>query len=135
MSKDNGAKTTIKKTRERLIMKKMTVDDFVKTKVLPEFQPIVAMIRELMKDCAPNAKEVISYGIPAYKVKRILAVISPTKKDITFSFSRGVEFEDKYDLLQGVGKISRHVKIKKLSDVNEAALRDYILQALEVDKK
>jgi hypothetical protein len=26
---------------------KMTVDDFVKTKVLPEFQPIVAMIREL----------------------------------------------------------------------------------------
>jgi len=114
---------------------KMTVDDFVKTKVLPEFQPIVAMIRELMKECAPNAKEVISYGIPAYKAKRILAVISPTRKDITFAFSRGAEFEDKYDLLRGVGKVSKHVKIKNLTDVNKDALRYYIQQALEFDAK
>ena len=116
-------------------MKKMTVDDFVKTKVLPEFQPIVAMIRDLMKDCAPNAKEVISYGIPAFRVKRILVVISPTKKDITFAFSRGAEFEDKYDLLRGVGKVSKHVKIKNLADVNKDALRYYTKQALELDAK
>jgi hypothetical protein len=113
----------------------MPVDDFVKTKVLPEFQPIVAMIRELMKDCAPNAKEAISYGIPVYKAKHILAVISPTKKDITFAFSRGAEFEDKYGLLQGVGKVSRHVKIKNLADANKDALRYYIKQALEFDAK
>ena len=116
-------------------MNQMTVDDFVKTRVLPEFQPIVAMIRELMKDCAPNAKEIISYGIPAYKAKRILAVISPTKKDITFAFSRGAEFEDKYHLLQGVGKVSKHVKIKQLADANKDALRYYIQQALEFDAK
>jgi len=116
-------------------MEKMTVDGFVKTKVLPKFQPIVAMIRELMKDCAPNAKEVISYGIPVYKAKRILAVISPTKKDITFAFSRGAKFEDKYDLLRGVGKVSKHVKIKNLADANKDALRYYIKQALEFDAK
>ena len=116
-------------------MEKMTVDDFVETKVLPEFQPIVAIIRELMKECAPNAKEVISYGIPAYKAKRILVVISPTKKDITFAFSRGAEFEDQYDLLQGVGKVSKHVKIKNLADANKEALRYYIKQALEFDAK
>ena len=116
-------------------MEKITVDDFVETKVLPEFQPIVAMIRELMKECAPNAKEVISYGIPAYKAKRILVVISPTKKDITFAFSHGAEFEDKYDLLQGVGKVSKHVKIKNLADANKEALRYYIKQALEFDAK
>ena len=114
-------------------MEKMTVDDFVRTKVLPEFQPIVAVIRELMKECAPDAKEVINYGIPAYKAKRILAVISPTKKDITFAFSRGAEFEDKYGLLRGVGKVSKHVKIKKLAEVNKDALRYYIQQALEFD--
>ena len=116
-----------------MIMENMTVDDFVRTKVLPEFQPIVAVIRELMKECAPDAKEVISYGIPAYKAKRILAVISPTKKDITFAFSRGAEFEDKYGLLRGVGKVSKHVKIKNLADANKDALRYYIKQALEFD--
>jgi hypothetical protein len=116
-------------------MAELTVDDFVSTKVLPELQPIVSMIRELMKEYAPNVKEAISYGIPAYQGKRILAVISPTKKDITFSFSRGAQMEDKYDLLRGVGKSSRHVKIKKLAEANKEALRYYIQQALELDEK
>jgi hypothetical protein len=116
-------------------MEKMTVDDFVKTKVLPEFQPVVAMIRALMKECAPNVKEMISYGIPAYKAKRIVAVISPTQKDITFSFSRGVQFKDKYGLLRGVGKSSRHVKIKNIASANQDALRYYIQLALELDVK
>ena len=113
----------------------LTVDEFVQTKVLPEFWPVVALIRELMKECAPNAQEVISYGIPAYKARRMLAVISPTKKDITFAFARGAEFEDKYGLLQGVGKVSKHVKIKRLADANRDALRDYIQQALELDAR
>jgi hypothetical protein len=113
----------------------MTVDEFVKTKVLPQYQDIVTMIRQLMREITPDATEVISYGIPVYKKKRMLAVISPTKKDITFAFSRGAEFEDKYGLLQGVGKISKHVKIKNLEDVNIEALRYYINQALALDAK
>lgn len=93
------------------------------------------MIRKLMRETAPGAQEVISYGILAWRGKRILAVISPTKKDITFAFSRGAEFEDKYGLLQGVGKVSKHVKIKTLKDANQAALRYYIKQALKLDRE
>lgn len=103
-------------------MSNMSVDEYVRTKIRPEQQDIVAMLRELMGELAPNAKEEISYGIPVWKGKRILAVISPTKKDITFAFSRGAEFEDKYGLLKGVGKVSKHVKIKDLKDVNKEAL-------------
>jgi hypothetical protein len=109
----------------------MTVDEFVKQKVLPEHQEIVALIRQLMREMAPDAKEGISYGIPVWKVKRI----SPTKKDITFAFSRGAEFEDRYGLLRGVGKVSKHIKIKSLEDANIDALRYYIKQALEFDEK
>jgi len=113
----------------------ITVDEFVKTRVPLELQPIAEMIRELMREVAPNAKEEISYGIPVWKGKRILAVISPTKKDITFAFSRGAEFQDRYGLLQGVGKVSKHVKIKDLDLVNREALKYYIEQALEIDRK
>jgi hypothetical protein len=111
----------------------MTVDEFVKTRVQPQHHEIVAMIRALMREVAPDAKEVIAYGIPAYKGKRTLAVISPTKEDITFAFSRGAEFEDKYGLLRGVGKVSKHVKIKRLEEANQEALRYYVRQALEMD--
>ena len=88
-----------------------------------------------MREEAPNAKEAISYGIPAWKLRRIIAVISPTKRDITFSFSRGAQFEDKYGLLRGVGKSSKHVKIKNLDGANKEALKYYIKQAIELDKK
>ena len=58
----------------------MTVDEFVNTRVLPEFRPVVTAVRELMREAAPKAEEMISYGIPAYKVKRIIAVIRPYQK-------------------------------------------------------
>ncbi len=63
----------------------------------------------------------------------MLAVVSPTKKDITFAFSRGAEFEDRFGLLRGVGKVSKHVKIKRLEEANKGALRYYIEQALKLD--
>ena len=113
----------------------MTVDEFVKSKVLPELQPVVAMLRELMRETAPDATEGIHYGIPMYKGRKIFAFINPTKKDITFGFSHGGEFEDKFHLLRGTGKVSKHVKIKNLRSVNKEALRYYIRQALELDMK
>ncbi len=113
----------------------ITPDEFVTTKVLQEFRPIVTEIRKLMHEAAPGAKEVITYGILGFKVNKILAVISPTKKGITFAFSRGATFEDKYGLLEGVGKVSKNVRMKSLKEINKEALCYYITQALEFDKK
>jgi hypothetical protein len=112
------------------------VDEFVAHKVLPEFHDIVAMLRELMRECAPDATERISYGLPMWNGKQTpLAWISPTKQDITFGFTFGVEFDDGYELLKGVGKHARHVKIEKLADANQDALRYYIQQAVERDAR
>jgi len=116
-------------------MKITTMDEFLKDRVLPEHLPIVAMLRGLMKECAPKAKEQISYGILVWKQTRGLAVVSPTRKDITFAFSQGAKFEDKYKLLQGVGKVSKHVKIKNLKEAPKAALKYYIKQALQLDAR
>lgn len=111
----------------------ITVDEFVKTKVLPEFQPIVQEIRKLMHLYAPEAEEVMSYGIPNYRGKKILAVISPAKTYITLAFSRGIDFEDKYGLLEGVGKVSKNLRFKEFKDINKEAVRYYIKQALKFD--
>lgn len=112
----------------------ITVDEFVKKRVLPEYQGIVAALRALMKEYAPDAREEISYGIPAFRGTRILAVISPTKKGITLAFSRGVEFEDKHGLLEGVGKVSKNVRFSNVGEINRTAMRYYIKQAVKLDK-
>jgi len=92
-------------------------------------------LRALMRERAPDAKEIMSYGIPAFKRKRILAVISPTKNGITFAFSRGAAFKDKYGLLEGVGRVSKNVRMRAAKDVNKTALRYYIKQALVLDSQ
>jgi hypothetical protein len=115
-------------------MKVTTADEFLEFRVQPEHREVVDYLRELMREVAPSAKEVITYGILAWRGNLMLAVISPTKKDITFAFSRGAEFEDKYNLLKGVGKVSKHVKIKTLEDIDKASLEYYIMQALKLDE-
>lgn len=112
-----------------------TVDDFVQQRVLPEFRDIVSMLRALVHECAPYATEKISYGLPMWIGRSTLAWISPTKRDITFGFTFGGEFEDRYGFLKGVGKHAKHVKIRKLADANQDALRYYIQQALERDAR
>ena len=112
----------------------MTVDEFVARKVVPEFRPVVAAIRKVMKESAPDAQEVISYGIPMYGLKRPLAWINPSKTGITFGFRQGASFADRYGLLRGTGKHAKHVRMRNLGEVNSPALRYYIRQALKLDK-
>jgi hypothetical protein len=116
-------------------MKITTVDEFIYQKVRPEHREIVDRLRKLMREAAPDAEEVITYGILAWRGNLMLAVISPTKKDVTLAFSRGAEFEDKYGLLRGVGKVSKHVKIKNPQEINKEALEYYIKQALKLDSQ
>jgi hypothetical protein len=113
----------------------VTVDEFVEGTVLPELRPVVAAIRTLMRECAPKAQETISYGMPSYKGNKLFAWINPTKKDVTLGFSRGTQMEDKYRLLGGTAKGSRHVRMKNLGDVNKPALKYYIKQAVNLDKR
>jgi len=113
----------------------MTVDEYVKTRVLPEYQGIVTMIHRLMHESAPDATETISYGMPVFKRKKLFAYINSNKRGITFSFTRGAVFEDKYGLLRGKGKSSRHVKIISIETANIEALQYYIQQALELDER
>lgn len=109
------------------------VDEYVNTKLPSQHQETVGVLRELMAECAPDANEVISFGSPAWRGNKILAIISPSKTHITFAFERGAEFEDAHGLLAGSGKRTRHVKIKTAEGVAVDGLRDYITQAVRLD--
>lgn len=112
----------------------MTVSEFVKTKVQPEYRPIVAAVRGLMRELAPDAREAISYGMPTYGQNKPVAWINASKSGITLGFRQGAYFEDKYGLLRGVAKHARKVRLQTVEDVNAPALRYYIKQAVKLDK-
>jgi Domain of unknown function (DU1801) len=110
-----------------------TVEQFIEARVLPEYRNIVTMIRRAMREHAPKSEEVLTYGILGFRIRRIIAVVSPTKKGITLAFSRGAEFEDKYGLLEGVGKVSKNLRLSAVDEIPKPALRYYIKQALKLD--
>ena len=113
----------------------MTVDEFVKTKVEPEFRPVVNAVRSLMKEVAPRAQESISYGMPVYAIKKPMAWINAGKTGISLGFREGAYFEDKYGLLRGAGKHAKNVRLKTVDDVNQPAIRYYVKQALKLDER
>ena len=46
-------------------MEKMSVDDFLVNRVLPEFRPVVEKIREVMRECAPEAQvSIVARSLP-----------------------------------------------------------------------
>src|SRR5690349_2763770 len=99
----------------------MTVNEYIKRKVQPEYLAVVTSIRRLMRETAPNAEELISYGMPCYKRKGIFAYLTASKAGITLSFVHGIEIKDKYDQLKGKAKWARYVKVKSPEDINETA--------------
>ncbi len=118
---------------------KTSIKLFIESKVLPEYQSIVNKFRALIKKEFPNLKEEMRggtekyYGVPVYRLNRIILTISPTKKGITFSFSDGKKFEDKYSLLEGEGNKSLNLRVSKVEDYKDEILRYYIKQAIEFD--
>jgi hypothetical protein len=110
-----------------------TVDEFVGEKVLPEFREVVAMLRALMAECAPNAREMMSHGLPMWIDRSTLAWLSPSKKGITFSFAFGVDLEDGYGQLKGDAKNSRFVMVRSVGGAPMDALRYYIGEAVKRD--
>jgi len=58
----------------------------------PETQLLLEQVRSVIKQSAPEAEEVISYGMPAYKLKGILVYFAGYKNHIGFyPTGKGIE--------------------------------------------
>lgn len=115
------------------------IELFIQTKILPEYQPIVKKFRKLIKEKFPNIKEEMRggtekyHGIPVYRFNKIIISVSPTKKGITFSFTEGKKFKDKYSLLEGVGNKTLNLRISDAKNFNSQVFEYYIKQAIKFD--
>jgi hypothetical protein len=100
---------------------------------------IIDNFRKLISTEFPQLKEEMRggtetyYGVPVYRLNRIIITISPTKKGITFSFSEGKNFEDKYSLLEGVGNKTLNLRIIKTENYDNEMMRYYVKQAILFD--
>ncbi|MDO6437342.1 DUF1801 domain-containing protein [Cyclobacterium sp. 1_MG-2023] len=118
-----------------------TIDQFIANKIKEDYRPIFTKFRDLIQSKFSFLKEEMRggtekyYGVPVYRYNRIILTVSPTQKGITFSFTDGKQFEDKYKLLEGAGKKTLNLRLSNLKDYKDEILEYYMLQAIALDDK
>lgn len=116
-----------------------TIEDFISDRVAAEYRPLVMKFRELIRKDFPELTEemrggsVKYYGVPVYRLNRIMVTISPTKKGVTYAFSEGGQFKDKYHMLEGEGDKTLNIRLSDPGEFDEVKMAYYVRQAVEID--
>ena len=112
-------------------------DSFL-AKYPPEVQEIAHATRKLLYDVFPDIEETVQestrligyrYG-PGYK--GLLCTLIPSQKGVKLGIFRALELSDPRKLLQGEGKVHRHVPLSRVDDLRQVGLRPLLRQALVV---
>jgi hypothetical protein len=97
---------------------------------------IARSARKLVIDVLPVVHEIvwrqqrnIGYGTGPKKQSEHFCWLSPASKHVSLGFNYGAELPDPKGLLDGTGKLFRHVKLMSLDDVEQPALRALVRAA------
>lgn len=104
----------------------------------PEIQSIAKEARALIFEILPQTVEVVwerqkiaGYGTGPKKMTEHFCWIAPYKKHVVLGFNYGSELPDPDHILEGTGKLFRHVKLIEIDDVNKASLKKLIKVATQ----
>src|SRR5947207_15088287 len=82
---------------------------------------------EVMRKCGSDVRELLHDGHPTACVNdAAFAYVNAFKAHVNVGFFRGAEIADPEGLLEGTGRLMRHVKLKPGSDVDSSALKRLI---------
>ena len=85
-----------------------------------------ALIRAVMPDVVEvpwTRQRVVGYGVGPRKMSEHFCYIAFHKNHVNLGFNYGSELPDPEGLLQGSGKLLRHVKINSSEDLSNPAVR------------
>jgi hypothetical protein len=114
-----------------------TFDEAVE-KAGPLARELAYELRALVVSVLPAVVEVpwprmrmASYGVGPRKKSEHFCYIAAQKSDVNLGFYYGAELPDPEGLLQGTGKLLRHVKIRESKAIRSRALRQLLKVATE----
>jgi hypothetical protein len=82
---------------------------------------------EVMRSCGDDVRELLHDGHPTACVgNAAFAYVNAFKAHVNVGFFRGTEIADPTGLLEGTGKVMRHVKLSPEREVDAVALRKLI---------
>ena len=102
------------------------------------FKNILSALRIIILQAGPGIEETVKQGIPFYSHHGRLCFLNLRHGGVELGFCKGAFLSNDQGLLVGDGKEVRHVRIKSLADIDQAALQALLQEAMlfnEVAKK
>lgn len=112
------------------------VDQYISN--LPDdVQAITDSLRKIILNSSSKLKEEYKWSMPNYSYKGLACYLQASKKHVNLGFQKGNELEGKdiHNLLQGTGKTMRHIRIKKMKDIQPEVFTSLIQAALELNEQ
>jgi hypothetical protein len=107
--------------------------DEIVSSVSPQARHLAEQARTLIQSVYPGVVEVpwpkqrvIGYGVGPKKMSEHFCYISVSKNHINLGFMYGAELPDPEGLLEGEGKLLRHVRITQPEQLSNPALRKLV---------
>lgn len=94
---------------------------------------VLALMPEAMESVDVKGR-IIGYGFGT-RYMEMVCVIMPTKVGVTLGIGYAMDFPDPANLLQGEGKVHRHVRLRSSDDVELPALRALLKHAIKERKR
>lgn len=90
-------------------------------------------LRTLIKTTVPDAEETLKWGQPCYSRNGLFCYLQRAKQHVTLGFQRGAQMRDPQGVLQGSGKLMRHLRFGRDAEIDEAQCSALIREAIRLD--
>jgi hypothetical protein len=111
------------------------VDGFIKKRP-PEQQKILSELKKLILAAAPECEAQLKWGMPHYTIDgKYYAATSAHKAHVNLIlFGAATGFDDPDGLLEGAGKMGRHLKIASAKDLPKAKVKKWLATAAKASR-
>ncbi|MDP3499559.1 MAG: DUF1801 domain-containing protein [Myxococcales bacterium] len=95
----------------------------------PPIVPIVNRLRQIVRDAAPEARELLDPNGPVYDSNGLFARIEAGDRQVLFTFLKGAQLDDDEGTLLGKGD-TRSLSVDSLETLRESVLQGLVRQAV-----
>lgn len=97
----------------------------------PKNRTLIRALRKFVARVAPKLEESVKWGNGCWlKEKAPVVYVYSAPSYVQFGFFRGASLADPASLLEGEGQYVRHIKVRAVKDIDEAAFGALLRQAL-----
>lgn len=91
---------------------------------------LVQALRQRVLDLDPRVSEDVKYGGLLFSAGKPFCGVFAYAKHVSLEFGEGAAFPDEHGVLEGAGKLRRHIKLGTMDDIDQKHVLHYLTLAL-----